>query len=157
MVSGVCLAAIGVCACPRRMPVLHVSQWAHSHVWPGVGDQPVLITPLHVPTCSLPSPCGSIIHVPYFMASAASFSLDLYECVCGAYLTQAMVVTELCSGGDLARAMRRARPTNAFGWSMRGAKIALDVACGLAYLHKKGVSLPLRLKHKYPVLQPVEN
>jgi hypothetical protein len=54
--------------------------------------------------------------------------------------TQAMVVTELCSGGDLAKAMRRARRTRAFGWYMRGAKIALDVACGLAYLHNSGVS-----------------
>jgi hypothetical protein len=54
--------------------------------------------------------------------------------------TQAMVVTELCLGGDLARAMRRARGTRAFGWYMRGAKIALDVACGLAYLHQKSVS-----------------
>jgi hypothetical protein len=57
---------------------------------------------------------------------------------------QAMVVTELCSGGDLAKAMRRARRTRAFGWYMRGAKIALDVACGLAYLHKQGVSSPPR-------------
>jgi hypothetical protein len=56
---------------------------------------------------------------------------------------QAMVVTELCLGGDLARAMRRARGTRAFGWYMRGAKIALDVACGLAYLHQKSVSWPL--------------
>eukprot|EP00884_Botryococcus_braunii_P003856 jgi/Botrbrau1/13471/Bobra.0082s0070.1 len=50
-----------------------------------------------------------------------------------------MVVTELCEGGDLYKAMQRSRHSRAFSWYMRGSKVALDVACGLAYLHSKGV------------------
>jgi hypothetical protein len=55
---------------------------------------------------------------------------------------QMMVVTELCDGGDLSKAIKRHRGTKAMGWYMRGAKIALDIACGLAYLHTRGVSTP---------------
>eukprot|EP00884_Botryococcus_braunii_P007239 jgi/Botrbrau1/16516/Bobra.0275s0004.1 len=50
-----------------------------------------------------------------------------------------MVVTELCDGGDLSKAIKRHRGTKAMGWYMRGAKIALDIACGLAYLHTRGI------------------
>eukprot|EP00884_Botryococcus_braunii_P005339 jgi/Botrbrau1/14806/Bobra.0370s0003.2 len=46
-----------------------------------------------------------------------------------------MVVTELCPGGDLGKALRRNRNSGAFSWSRRGYQIALDVAAGLAYLH----------------------
>lgn len=53
---------------------------------------------------------------------------------------QMMVVTELCDGGDMSKAIKRHRGTKAMGWYMRGAKIALDIACGLAYLHTMGVS-----------------
>jgi serine/threonine protein kinase len=52
---------------------------------------------------------------------------------------QMMVVTELCDGGDLSKAIRRHRHTKAMGWYTRGAKLSLDVACGLAYLHTMGV------------------
>eukprot|EP00884_Botryococcus_braunii_P020299 jgi/Botrbrau1/6953/Bobra.0215s0030.1 len=50
-----------------------------------------------------------------------------------------MVVTELCEGGDLCKAMRRTRQTKAFSWYMRGSKVALDVARGIAYLHHMGI------------------
>jgi hypothetical protein len=53
---------------------------------------------------------------------------------------QMMLVTELCDGGDLSKAMKRLRHTDAMGWYSRGAKLCLDVACGLAYLHSRGVS-----------------
>jgi hypothetical protein len=104
--------------------------------------------------CTLfkPQPCVHGLHkkirqIDSKWMSLVSLSHALSECVpCASVLVvchaQAMVVTELCSGGDLAKAMRRARRTRAFGWYMRGAKIALDVACGLAYLHKQGVSSP---------------
>lgn len=60
---------------------------------------------------------------------------------------QMMVVTELCEGGDLARAIKRHRGTKAMGWYIRSAKIALDIACGLAYLHSMGVHPALSLIH----------
>jgi hypothetical protein len=53
---------------------------------------------------------------------------------------QMMVVTELCDGGDLAKAIRQHRGTDVMSWYIRGAKLSLDIACGLAYLHSKRVS-----------------
>jgi hypothetical protein len=53
---------------------------------------------------------------------------------------QMMVVTEMCDGGALSKAIWRYRHTKEMGWYTRGAKLCLDVACGLAYLHTMGVS-----------------
>jgi hypothetical protein len=54
---------------------------------------------------------------------------------------QMMVVTELCDGGDLAKAIRQHRGSDVMSWYTRGAKLSLDIACGLAYLHSKRVSV----------------
>lgn len=53
---------------------------------------------------------------------------------------QVMVVTELCEGGDLAKALQwdQVEP-RVTGWYNRGHSLLLDVAYGLAYLHSNKV------------------
>ncbi len=54
-----------------------------------------------------------------------------------------MVVTELCEGGDLAKALvRDTEEPRLLGWYQRGHCLLLDVAYGLAYLHSNKVGLP---------------
>lgn len=44
------------------------------------------------------------------------------------------IVTELCGGSDLWKALRREGKAS-FGWYNRGQQIALDITSGLHYLH----------------------
>ncbi len=68
-----------------------------------------------------------------------------------------MVVTELCDGGDLAKAIWQHRYTKAMNWYTRGAKLSLDVASGLAYLHSRNVSQsePRTLQETCTLPQPI--
>lgn len=45
---------------------------------------------------------------------------------------------ELMTGGDLRRALW-ADSAGEFAWGRRGGRVALDIACGLLFLHSSGV------------------
>jgi hypothetical protein len=54
-----------------------------------------------------------------------------------------MMVTEYMQGGDLGTALANDNPANRrLGWYNSGSNIALEVARGLAYLHREKVLKP---------------